>query len=278
MKLPLVTRTLLALLMLFGCTANLVWAQGSGVHSYAPHFGENGWSDGSLGFGLSFQTNGSYLGSEENNTDLALLGGITYIKDPFFFTFNDDDFLLLGLNLHRSDTAVLELLFGPKFAMEFEGNSDLDGQLDHLEDREIDGHLGFRYSLYGRDHRWAFSISRDVTGAHGGYFGVVDYVTNWQIRNWVVSGAASLGYVSKKMTNHIIGVSNEEATLAIPAFQANRGGYLATLELKAEYPLTENWVFQTEIALDTIDNLAKESPIIENDSYTSVLLGVKYHF
>lgn len=278
MNSPFVTKTLLPVLILLGCFANLAWAQGSGVHSYAPHFGEDGWNDVTLGFGLSYESNGAYLGSDDDIAELELLGDITYIKNRFFFTFNEDDFLLLGLNLHRTDTAVLELLFGPKFSMTFEDNSDLDGQLDHLQDREVDGHLGFRYSLYGRDHRWTFSVSRDITGAHGGYYGVVDYVTNWQARNWVISGTVSLGYVSKKMVNHIIGVSSDEATQAIPAYEPERGGYLATLELKAEYPLTEDWVFQTEVSLDKFDSLAKESPIIEKDRYSSALVSVKYHF
>jgi outer membrane protein len=250
-------------------------SQESNLRGDSPHYIEDGW-DVRLGVAVLAVSADFYRGMKDLETGDFLVD-VNYRNGNFFFTTTDDASLTLGYSLLRDEDWVVDVVFGPRFYMDF-GEDDLfDGQLSHLEDRDIDGHLGARFSWYGDSNRVSASLTRDVIDAHDGYLASIDYQHEWQLRNWVVTGRAGVARFSDDMVNHIVGVSAAEATVATPQYQAEAGN--ATLfELTVEYPLNEDWIFEGNAASAIFDSGFKDSPIVEGDSLTVISAGFKYQF
>ena len=250
-------------------------AQDSVLRSASPHFMDDGW-DVRLGAGLT-QTSGElYTGMKDEN-DITLLLDATYTYSDFYFVANEEEGLLLGYSLMRDDNWVFDVVFGPKFGVDFDDKGMFDGQLSHLDERDVDGHFGARFSWYGERNRVSMSLTRDVTGAHDGYLASLDYQQEWQLRNWLLNGRVGLMLLSDKMANHMAGVSASEASAAIPQFEADAASAVF-LELMAEYPINEKWIFETRATIVGFSSELESSPITKDDTYAVLTTGVKYQF
>lgn len=271
MKTTVIQKTGLALAITLSGSAS-VWAQDSNLRSSGIHYGDDGW-DVSLGLGIAVGEGDLYLGQDASDVEAAILGGATYRKGRFFFAADDDNGIQIGYSLIQKEDWVIDAVFGPVFAADFDNNDELK----HLDNRDIDGHLGLRYSRYGEHNRISFGIGRDVIDTHDGWAASAEYSHEWQIKNWLVTGNVGLAHISEKMANHIAGVGASEATIAIPAFQA-KAGNVGWFGLDAEYPVTEKWVFQTALYTLAISDEFSDSPITDDDSTTTALVGMKYQF
>ena len=247
-------------------------AQASAGRDSSPHFGEEGWD---LSLGLGVTTHGAfYLGEESSEQDIALLGGATFIRGRFYFTAGEGEGLLLGYTLVRENDSAIDIVTGPKFAATFDDNTQLRGQ---IEDRNLDWHAGTRYTWYGDYNQASFSVTKDISGAHHGFTANADYQHEWQLKNWLLTGRSSLSYVSDKMANHIAGVSSNESNANIPAYRSGSSN-IVMLELKLEYPITEHWIFESNVSVTKFDGGIKQSPIIKNGSRSDATVGVRYQF
>lgn len=271
MKTSKIQNTSLALAITLACATN-AWAQDSKLRSSGVHYGEDGW-DLSLGLGASIGEGNLYLGHDASDTELEILGGATYRNGRFFFAADDNNGLQVGYSLIQQQNWTIDAVFGPVFGASFDDND----QLKHLDDRDIDGHLGARYSWYGEHNRVSFGIGQDVIDAHDGWAASAEYRHEWQLKNWLLTGHAGVAHVSDKMVNHIVGVSNSEATAAIPAFNAEAGN-VGWLGLKTEYPVNEKWVFESTLYTLTLSDEFSDSPITEDDTTSRLSVGMKYQF
>lgn len=271
MKTAMIQKTGLALAITLSCCTN-TWAQDSNLRSDSIHYGDDGW-DISLGLGVGVGKGDLYVGEDDSDVQAAILGGITYRKDRFFFAADDDKGIQIGYSLIQKEDWVIDAVFGPVFGTNFDDNDELK----HLDDRDIDGHLGARYSWYGENNRISFGIGQDVLNAHDGWLATAQYSHEWQIKNWLVTGSAGAAHISEKMANHIVGVSAAEATSSIPAFSADAGN-VGWIDLKAEYPVTENWVLQTSLNMLAVSDEFNDSPITDDDTTASLIVGMKYQF
>ncbi len=250
-------------------------AQDSMLRSESPHFIEDGW-DVRLGAGLITSSGELYRGMKEEN-GLTILLDASYTNGDFYAIANEEEGLLLGYSLVRDDNWVVDAVFGPKFEMDFNDGDMFDGQLSHLDKRDVDGQLGARFTWYGDTNRLSISLTGDVTGVHDGFLGTVDYQQEWQARNWLLTGRAGLALFSDKMANHMVGVSAHEATASMPRFEA-KASQAVYLELMAEYPVNENWIFETKAAIAQFGSELADSPITRDDTYSVVTTGFKYQF
>lgn len=250
-------------------------AQDSTLRAESPHFGEEGW-DVRLGLGLIASSGEFYRGMKEES-GLTLLLEASYHNGNFFFNANEEDSLLVGYSLLRNGDWVIDMVFGPKFGINFDDSDDFDNQLSSLHNRDVDGQLGARFSWYGDSNRLSISLTRDVVGAHDGFLALLDYQQEKQLRNWLLTGRAGLILMSEKMTNHIVGVSASETTATIPEYKAD-AGQAVLLELKLEYPVNENWIFESRASWMKVGNDFQQSPITVDDSISIVTTGFKYQF
>lgn len=248
-------------------------AHASAGRDSSPHFGEDGW-DLSLGAGVASTHGAFYLGEESSEQRVALLGGATFIRGRFYFTAGEDESLLLGYTLVRENNSAIDVVTGPKFAATFDDNVRLKGQ---IKDRDLDWHTGARYTWYGDYNQASFSLTKDISSAHDGFTANADYQHEWQLKNWLLTGRSSLSYVSDKMANHIAGVSASESSTSIPAYRAGSAN-IVMLELKLEYPLTEDWIFQSNVSVTKFDGGIQRSPIIKDKTHSEATIGVRYQF
>jgi outer membrane scaffolding protein for murein synthesis (MipA/OmpV family) len=250
-------------------------AQDSNLRSESPHFSEEGW-DFRIGGGLT-TTSGQFYQGMKNDNGLTALLEASYIRGNFFFNANDEDGLLFGYSLLRDDDWVLDAVFGPKFGVNFDDSDMFDDQLKTLHNRAEDGQLGARFTWYGDTNRMSISLTRDIVGAHGGYLGQLDYQQEWQLRNWLLTGRVGLLLFSQKMTDHMVGVSAEEATATISEFKAD-AGYGGLMELTVEYPVNEHVVFESRATLIQGSSQFSDSPIVKDDAFAVFTTGFKYQF
>jgi len=268
--------TVLALAIPFTLMLDASATEPTSLKGKSPHFGEDGW-DVSLGAGAVTWDAPFYIGDEDNDGSAIIpILDATYQKGRFYFAANDIDGLIFAYTIARDQDWVLDAGFAPGITgVDF---SDIE-ELKHLQDRDIDGLLGLRVSHYGDHSRLSLSAGVDVLGAHDGAAASAEYFYEWQLKNWLFTGSAEVAYLSDKAVNHMVGVSTKEATASLPAYQAD-AGYSAALGLKAEYPVTEDWIFTSSTGIETISDAFKDSPITESDIGTGkyLMVGMKYQF
>lgn len=95
----------------------------------------------------------------------------------------------------------------------------------------------------------------------------------WQIRNWNLSALAALRYNSAEVNDRTWSVAASEASAAFPEYRAG-GDVTAMMQLRAEYPITEDWVFEASTFMSRIGDEVADSPLIE----TQVVKGISFEF
>ena len=125
--------------------------------------------------------------------------------------------------------------------------------------------------------RFAVELSQDVAGVHDGYIATVDYLYEWQIRNWLVTSKVWAAFASEDMTDYYFGVDEDEATAEFPAYSAD-AGTIVGLDLRAEYPINENWIFHSNLHVLTGSDEIDDSPISEDEQITVAVVGARYQF
>ena len=243
----------------------------------SPHFGETGW-EVSLGAGIFSATDNINLYKRddddlENGFFVPLEA--TYIGERFYFKADEVQGLVLGYTLTQDQNWAIDAVLSPRFAGPIDNDLLEDADLD---DRDPDLHAGIRYSMYFDDSLIRLDASRDISGTHDGYILSAAYDHEWQIRNWLVTGTASVDYISKDMTDYYVGVDRDEATGQFPVYQAE-GAVITGIALDAEYPLNENWTFNTVLGYLILGDEIEDSPITNDDGKLAMIsTSVRYHF
>lgn len=253
-------------------TSPLIFAD-SQLATQNPHFGEKGW-DVEAVVGLVSVSDLIYKSEDDDKNSLLLGINATYYGEDFYFVADDDEGLLLGYNLNKSDQSALDVILAPRFS----GFDPEDDLLKDLDERKTDLHAGLRYTQYMGDSVYKFEVSKDISDRHDGFILGALYEKEWQHKNWLITGGASAAYISEKMTDYYFGVDADEATTTFTTHNAEET-VLIGLSLKAEYPINENWVASGTINHLMSDGNVADSPITEdNDHITAVSAAIKYHF
>lgn len=151
--------------------------------------------------------------------------------------------------------------------------------------RERDGTVGIalRYSYYFPDALFTLDLASahtgdDENGDHVQGF-IVDSFYSYLLpyRNWDIYLGAGLTYYSQDIVDYYIGVGATEVTEDRPEFTAN-DGFRAQLEVYAQHPISANWSFNTGITHSIFSSHVKDSPIVDTNHITQVMVGVLYVF
>lgn len=238
-----------------------------------PHFGDKGW-DISLGLGVFSASDSLYQRDDDDNQKGVFIPlELTFYGDNFHFTLDENEGLLLGYTVMKNEDWAIDAILSPRFV----GPEDND-LLDHLDDRDPDLHAGLRYTFYHNKNRLQLEVSQDISDTHDGYILSASYEKEWQARNWLFTGGITAAYISEKMTDYYFNVSDAEATVQFPAYNAD-DTTLAVVEIRAEYPINEHWVFNTHLAVLKFGEEVLDSPISSDKSSLSVITtDISYHF
>ncbi|MCP4988112.1 MAG: MipA/OmpV family protein [Colwellia sp.] len=158
-----------------------------------------------------------------------------------------------------------------------------DSLLSGLREREATVGIALRYSYYFDNALFTL----DLASAHTGDDAYDDHVSGLIIdsfysyllpyRNWDLYLGGGLTYFSQDIVDYYIGVSPEEVTDSRAEYTAD-GGFRGQLEVYAQYPLSANWSFNAGITHSIFSSDVKESPLVDRNQITQVMLGVLYVF
>jgi hypothetical protein len=96
-------------------------------------------------------------------------------------------------------------------------------------------------------------------------------------RNWDIYLGTGLTYFSQDIVDYYIGVSSAESSDARPEHTAN-GGFRGQLDIYAQHPISTSWTFNTGVTHSFFSNSVKESPLVDTNQATQVMIGVQYVF
>lgn len=156
-------------------------------------------------------------------------------------------------------------------------------QLEGLSERNPTGGIALRYSHFYDDSIFYIDVATaraagndqndSVTGL------IVDSFYSHLIpyRNWDIYLGAGLTYYDQNLVDYYIGIDENEVTSSRPLYEAE-GGFRVQLEVYAQYPLSENWSFNTGITQSFYTNNIKKSPLVDKNTFTELVVGVLYVF
>jgi outer membrane scaffolding protein for murein synthesis (MipA/OmpV family) len=182
--------------------------------------------------------------------------------------------LVVGYNAFNNDNWSFDVMANTDWGhVSFENNGRYYSDKDEFT-------LGGRLSGYLGNNIVQLAINQDATGDHNGTTASALIGRNWQLRNWNFHGIIGVEYVSAKLNDYNLGVSDETAShFDIEAYEAD-GSVNFSTEIGVTYPISENWVFRATGRAVTIPDEVTDSPRYANmDSLaTSFRTSLSYVF
>jgi len=241
-------------------------------------------SDDYLEIGLMVRINDEPTFKSKNGGSYSSLGlfinGSYSWNNLFIENYSESDHgLSLGYNAFNNDKWSLDFMATTDWGkVSFENN----GRYDYDDDKLM---VGGRLSGYLGENTVQFAINQDATGDHNGTTISALIGRSWQIRNWNFHGIIGAEYVSAKLNNYYVGVSEERAEYlsdfvdGISAYDAGASVNFST-ELGVTYPISEDLVFRATARAVTRPDEITDSPKFPNmDSLaTSFRTSISYVF
>lgn len=150
--------------------------------------------------------------------------------------------------------------------------------LENLSNRNPAEGLGLRYSRYHRNSVLAldFSALAPLSSANG-WIADAFYSYVLPYRNWDINLSVGYTFYSEKVMDYFYGVNSDEVSVMRPLHQA-KSGYRVQFELFAQHPLSENWTFNGGVTQSFYSSSTKDSPLVDRQQLSQVMLGVIYVF
>tara|TARA_R110000737_G_scaffold201740_1_gene221021 strand:- start:360 stop:1223 length:864 start_codon:yes stop_codon:yes gene_type:complete len=150
--------------------------------------------------------------------------------------------------------------------------------LEGLKERKAGNGIGLRYSRY--HHNSVLSVdlaSLSPLSDADGWIIDVFYSYMLPYRNWDIYLSTGYTHYSEKVMDYYYGINENEVSSARPFYQSDAGNRLQ-LELFAQYPIADKWSFTGGITHSYYSKSVKESPLVDTQHVTQVMLGVLYVF
>ncbi|GAA6172203.1 hypothetical protein NBRC116592_18730 [Colwellia sp. KU-HH00111] len=156
-------------------------------------------------------------------------------------------------------------------------------QLSGLVVRNPTGGIALRYShffdnaVFYVDLAAARALGNDNRDGARGI--IVDSFYSYLLpyRNWDFYLGAGLTYYEQALVDYYIGVDASEVTNSRSLYEAS-GGFRGQLEIYAQYPLSQSWFFNASVTQNFYNNKVKQSPLVDKNRLTQLMVGVLYVF
>ena len=151
-------------------------------------------------------------------------------------------------------------------------------QLAGLDERDFTGGIALRYSRFFDNAIFyidiaAASADDDASGI------IIDSFYSYLVpyRNWDIYFGAGLTYYDQALIDYYIGIDANEVTPDRP-FHSADSSFRAQLEIYAQYPLSQSWSFNAGLTQTFYSNSIKQSPLVDKNKLTQLMIGVHYVF
>ena len=151
-------------------------------------------------------------------------------------------------------------------------------EIDGIKSRQIGTGLGIRYSRYYDDNYFSLDVANlsPLSDARGW---IIDAFYSKLIlyRNWDIYVNSGLTLYSPSTVDYYFGVDNNEINAHRAYYQPGAGAKL-NFEIFAQQPISESWTFNAGFSQSFYTANITNSPIIDSQGATRIMLGVLYVF
>jgi outer membrane protein len=238
-------------------------------------------NDNELGWDFNIRT-----GVLQNNTPLVgsnsglskgalVLVNVAYYGERFFFYDREIGYVLqennrYSLSVTGTTTEDAQLFDSKVYNRNNNTLKDLGG-------RHYSFNLGLEW-LYSSD--WGeteLQLENDVSGVHKGQMITLSHGTVFGTEKWEIRPKAGLIWKSKNLVDYYYGVRDSEVKPDRPAY-SGKDTLDWFLYVCATYPLSVHWNFITDAYFEQGGKGITDSPLVEEDNFHSVFVGLEYVF
>ena len=227
------------------------------------------WDYFRLGLLLDISYKGFFIQSNSRRSSTAIGGELGYQ-----ITVQDDWQLDVLLKTYLNGFTPAEIIKNQKKNIP---------HLSGLDERDPIGGIALRYSHFFNDAVFYIDLASgraydsELKKFTSGL--IVDSFYSYLLpyRNWDIYFGAGLTYYEQALMDYYIGVDPNEVTNSRPLYEAD-STFRAQVEVYAQYPLSQSWYFNAGITQSFYSSNIKESPLVNKNILTDVMVGVLYVF
>ncbi|RBO83202.1 MipA/OmpV family protein [Marinomonas aquiplantarum] len=204
-------------------------------------------------------------------TDSRFIPNLSFKGERFYVTFPDVGYHLIPQTKMQALSAGLTYQTAG-FDPDDSDNNDIQ-QLDDRDD-SVMAFAKYRLGLFST------KVAQDMSGTHNGYY--IRFAIGLPIPNgnWVFIPSISHQYTSRKMSQHLYGVSQAESDRTsgnIAAFNADATS-VSSIGLRSIYKLTPNTNIMLAVKHNQYSDNVLDSPIVDQKRSNSIIAGIIYNF
>lgn len=224
-----------------------------------PALADGDWIIGLLADG----TQSPYVGGEDSADFIPY---IAYETDRFHIGIDEISYDVI-------DTGNLDVsvMLDPRFAPDLPNTALFDGlRRDDAYEVGVAASYSFGATTAG------LSVQRDVSGAHNGLAGKLSFGYEAEVGPVALDLTAGVKLRDAKLNNYLYGVAEDEVTADRSAYKMG-DTVNAFAEVTALMPLSENMYLLGEVTYSDLGK-AVDSPLVDRDNQTDILIGVLFQF
>tara|TARA_R110000751_G_scaffold116604_1_gene216247 strand:+ start:50627 stop:51487 length:861 start_codon:yes stop_codon:yes gene_type:complete len=138
-------------------------------------------------------------------------------------------------------------------------------------------HGGLRGHYFSTVGEWQLALLQDISDVHKGQLVALQYSQKWLWRDVQMRLRLGADWKSARLLDYYYGVSKRDTTLSEYYFDG-QSGWQTYLSFNVLKPINENWSWLAKMSYRRLPNSLTDSPLIEQNSISSVFLGVAYRF
>ncbi|WP_167370306.1 MipA/OmpV family protein [Gilliamella mensalis] len=197
---------------------------------------------------------------------------IDYDNGRFFI-----DDLSAGVYVYHTDDQSISI--GARYlANEFKPHNSDNHQLKQLDIRHATLLTEIEYNLVTNWGGFSSSVGADMLNKSKSILINADYTVPYIQGNLIVAPTIGINWVNSKHNDYYYGVSHKEsARSGLPYFSAENS-LTPYAEIAAQYSLTKNIATFGGVHIDKLTSNVTDSPMVDNNTVTSIYMGVSYNF
>lgn len=243
------------------------------------------------GFAWDWSITGGYYIDKHNVSGIDYVDGLELFVNlalsynDFYFDVDNSQLtggLTLGYNLVDRygwgfDIVAVNMQEGFDEYGTYYNEDDRIAELAGIRPRDPDFNAGLRLSRSFDNTQLSFELLQDISSSHNGIVanGFVSTIRDY--RNWEFRLGGGYNIFSSEFTNYYYGINANEVRENRPYYNPG-SSFSVNLEVHAEYPINEHWVFLSGLLATWMSSEIVNSPIVDSNHKMKAKIGVRYVF
>lgn len=158
---------------------------------------------------------------------------------------------------------------------------DNDPILNGINDRDSGFLAGVRIESPLFNGTGSLAVQTDIADKSGGQRAIIAWskpLFDSNPRDWILSAGVEVVWESADYANYYYGVTNEEAMLSVYSEYEPGSIISPALTLGGYYNFTQHWRFVYNLEMQILNSDVKDSPLVDQNTVTSGVIGLVYNF